>query len=126
MLNMLLNNVTKQFLAVLFPLVTVLASIFLLFQEDYFLVLGIVLLGMTVDMIVDYKIKGLDMNDERYYLIINKGSDFAHRMTYSVIMVLLFIHYMYKPLEAGFVLVLLLVVGYASATLSALYMSYKH
>lgn len=124
---MLLNNVTKQFLAVLFPLVTVLASIFLLFQGDYLLVLGIVLLGMSVDMIVDYKIKGLDMNyDERYYLIIRKGSDFAHRMTYSVIMVLLFIHYLYQPLEAGFVLVLLLIVGYTSATLSALYMSYKH
>lgn len=124
---MQLNNVTKQILAVTFPLVTVLVSIFLLFQGDYSLVLGIVLLGISLEMVVEYKIKGLDMNyDERYNLIIRKGSDFAHRMTYSVIIVLLFIHFWYQPLDAGFVLVLLLVVGYASATLSSLYMSYKH
>ncbi|MEK3890322.1 hypothetical protein [Bacillus sp. FSL K6-3431] len=121
------NKVIKQILVLWIPAIVLIFSIYLLFTGKSGIVIGLALLGMALDGFVDYKLKGLHLEgDERYRLIILKGSDFAHRLTFSAIIILIVIHFLYKPLETSIVLLLLLVITYASSAASTLFLSYKN
>lgn len=125
---MKLNSVTNQMVLLWIPVVIFFCSIYFLWQGKNGLVVGVILLGFALDGFVEFKLKddAYEKDDERYRYLIRKGTDFSHRMTYSAIIVLLIIHFLYHSLEAGFVLILLLVISYASASFSTLFFSFRH
>ncbi len=125
---MKVNNFSTKLLVLWLPLIILGISIYFIIQGGANgLVVGLVLLGMIISAFTDLRLKGLyGKEDERYHFLLLKGSDVAHRISYSTIIVLIIIHFLFHPLDTGFVLLLLLVVAYASETLGTIYLSYKY
>ncbi|MDY0407428.1 hypothetical protein ACFFIS_09820 [Virgibacillus soli] len=90
------------------------------------LVFGLIIFGGIINFLVELRITGLEVeSDERSKWLLLKGNDFAHRMTYCGIIVLLLIHFFFVNLQTGFVLILLLVILFLSEALGTLFYYYK-
>ncbi|QBP39747.1 hypothetical protein [Paenisporosarcina antarctica] len=120
------SKLVQQILLIGVPTIIICFSIFLLIKGETVLVLGLVLFGWAFDTYIEFKLNGIYKKSHEGYLnIIRKGTDFAHRMMMSAIIILMYIHFLHYPLETGFVLTLLLLIGYISETLSKLFLYNK-
>ena len=64
--------------------------------------------------------------DEFYLSVLKKGRDIGFRLVYSMIIVLIIVHFVYQPLFTDFVLITLLYTAYAATTLSTVFLVIKN
>lgn len=125
-MTMIINKFITKLIALWVPLFTLFISIYFLLKDEFTFVFGLIVLGIALDSLIDWKLKGLANEDERYLFLKRKGNDFAHRMTYSVIIIFIIIHFFFVPLETGVILILLLLTTYISSALGTLYLNLKY
>src|SRR5699024_3094411 len=86
----------------------IIASI-LLYNDQDTLAIGLILLGLGLDGFVNLRLLGSDIPaDEFYLMVLEKGRDIGFRIVYSMIVVLIIVHYAYQPLFTVFVFIILL------------------
>lgn len=89
--------------------------------------IGLILLGLGLDGFVNLQLKGSTIPvDEIYYDILKRGTDIGFRIVYSMIIILIIVHYFYQPLFTDFVLKTLLLTAYTSTTLSTIFFLLKN
>lgn len=99
----------------------------LLYNERDTLAIGIILLGLGLDGFVNLRLLGSNYPvDEFYLMVLEKGRDIGFRIVYSMIVILIIVHYAYQPLFTDFVLITLLYTAYAATTLSTVFFVIKN
>lgn len=97
------------------------AASILLYNDRDQIAIGLILLGLGLDGFVNLRLLGSDDPAEEFYLIVlKKGRDIGFRVVYSMIIILIIVHFAYQPLFTDFVLITLLYTAYAVTTLSTL------
>ena len=121
------KRISNQILVLWIPLVALIAASILLYNDRDTLAIGLILLGLGLDGFVNLRLLGSDVPaDEFYLMVLKKGRDIGFRIVYSMIIVLIIVHYAYQPLFTDFVLITLLYTSYAATTLSTVFFIIKN
>ncbi len=127
MLSIETKRISNQILVLWIPLVALIAASILLYNDRDTLAIGLILLGLGLDGFVNLRLLGSDVPaDEFYLMVLKKGRDIGFRIVYSMIIVLIIVHYAYQPLFTDFVLITLLYTSYAATTLSTVFFIIKN
>src|SRR5699024_11614239 len=111
-----------HFLLLWFRLIALIIFSIILYIDQDILAIGLILLGLGLDVFVNLRLLGSDIPaDEFYLMVLEKGRDIGFRIVYSMIVVLIIVHYAYQPLFTGFVLITLLYTAYATTTVSTVF-----
>lgn len=126
MLSIETNRISNQILVLWIPLAALIAASILLYTDRDTLAIGLILLGLGLDGFVNLRLLGNNgPTDEFYLMVLKKGRDIGFRIVYSMIIVLIIVHYVYQPLFTDFVLITLLYTAYAATTLSTMFFVIK-
>lgn len=127
MLSIETNRISNQILVVWIPIIAVIAASILLYNDRDQIAIGLILLGLGLDGFVNLRLLGSDApTDEFYLIVLKKGRDIGFRVVYSMIIVLIIVHFVYQPLFTDFVLITLLYTAYAATTFSTLFFVAKN
>lgn len=121
------KRISNQILVLWIPLVALIAASILLYNDRDTFAIGLILLGLGLDGFVNLRLLGSDVPaDEFYLMVLKKGRDIGFRIVYSMIIVLIIVHYAYQPLFTDFVLITLLYTSYAATTISTVFFIIKN
>jgi len=121
------KHISNQILVLWIPLIALIIASILLYNDQDTLAIGLILLGLGLDGFVNLRLLGSDIPaDEFYLMVLEKGRDIGFRIVYSMIVVLIIVHYAYQPLFTGFVLITLLYTAYATTTVSTVFFVIKN
>lgn|GEM_PF-5959306 len=127
MLSIETKHISNQILVLWIPLIALIIASILLYNDQDTLAIGLILLGLGLDGFVNLRLLGSDIPaDEFYLMVLEKGRDIGFRIVYSMIVVLIIVHYAYQPLFTGFVLITLLYTAYATTTVSTVFFVIKN
>jgi len=121
------KRISNQILVLWIPLVALIIASILLYNNRDTLAIGLILLGLGLDGFVNLRLLGSNYPVDEFYLsVLKKGRDIGFRLVYSMIIVLIVVHYVYQPLFTDFVLITLLYTAYAATTLSTVFLVIKN
>lgn len=121
------KRISNQILVLWIPLVALIIASVLLYNERDTVAIGLILLGLGLDGFVNLRLLGSNYPpDEFYLMVLEKGRDIGFRIVYSMIIILIIVHYAYQPLFTDFVLITLLYTAYAATTLSTMFFVIKN
>lgn len=127
MLSIETNRISNQILLLWIPIAVLIAASVLLYRDQDTLAIGLILLGLGLDGFVNLRLLGSNApSDEFYFKVLKKGRDIGFRIVYSMIIVLIIVHYVYQPLFTDFVLITLLYTAYAATTVSTIFFLIKN
>lgn len=126
MLSIETNRISNQILVLWIPLVAIIVASVLLYNDRDTAAIGLILLGLGLDGFVNLRLLGSNVPaDEFYLMVLETGRNIGFRIVYSMIVVLIIVHYAYRPLFTDFVLITLLYTAYAATTLSTVILVIK-
>ncbi|HLQ83027.1 MAG TPA: hypothetical protein VK121_04210 [Pseudogracilibacillus sp.] len=121
------NRISNQIMILWIPLSALIASSVFLYTDRETFAIGLILLGLGLDGFMNLRLLGSNLPTDEFYLsVLEKGRDIGFRIVYSMIVILIIVHYAYQPLFTSFVLITLLYTAYAATTLSTMFFIIKN
>src|SRR5699024_12555549 len=119
--------ILNQILVLWITLITFIIASILLYNDKETITIGLILLGIGLDGFVNLRLLGSDIPADEFYLMVReKGRDIGFRIVYSMIVVLIIVHYAYQQIFTGYVLITLLYTDYATLKVSTVFLFIKN